>query len=190
MFFVIFFLFVTVLESHGDAATIAVSSLSMASSLNDLTSKKKGIISKFFSSDDEFCLEQVMLITKSEMNENGATKIHIVIVYDKELLRELAKMSANRYFQSVEQLQKDFPDKFKVIGAELVAKDRIIPWKSIDYPHEHMSPVGGLIFASYSNSGEHRAIIPNYVKLKIIFEQKDFRIEYEDKDNDEDDDES
>lgn len=186
MFFIIFFLFVTVLDSYGDVATIAVSSLSMASSVNDLTSKKKGIISKFFSSNDEFCLEQVMLVTKAEMNEMGAVKVHIVVVYDKELLRELAQMSASRYFQAVEQLQKDFPDKFKVIGAELVAKDRVIPWKSIDYPHEHMTPVGGLIFASYNNSGEHRAVIPNYVKLKIIFEKKDFRIEYEDKDEDED----
>jgi hypothetical protein len=65
----------------------------------------------------------------------------------------------------------------------LVAKERIVPWKKVEYPVDHMTPLVGYVFAKYSGSGEYRSKIPpTYKKVKITFEKKNFRVDYEDKD--------
>jgi hypothetical protein len=138
----------------------------------------------FFAPRGGTALEEVMLSTEEDMNDRGAVKMHIIIVYEEELAEELMKMSADNYFRSVDQLVKDHPDKIKIFEWELVAKKRITPWQKIEYPADHMTPVAGYIFAKYSGIGEYRARIPqSYKRIKIIFERKNFRIVYEDKDD-------
>jgi hypothetical protein len=133
---------------------------------------------KFFTAKGGLVLEKIMLSVKKDMNDNGAVRVHVVIIYEKELIRELSRMSADHYFRNIDQLTKDHPDKLKIYEWELTAKERIIPYKEIEYPAEHMTPLAGYIFARYSGTGEHRAQIPpTSKKIKIIFEKKNFRIE-------------
>jgi hypothetical protein len=101
-----------------------------------------------FSSKGSVALEQVMFVLDEDMNEKGATKVHLVIVYEKELLGELKKMSASAYFSAVKQLTKDHPDKMKVFEWTFVAKKRVTKW--IDVPHNtsFLTPLGGFIFAN------------------------------------------
>ncbi len=185
-FLVIFVVFLSFSEIFAETATMsAVMGLSAANSLDSITSrKKKGWISSFFS-DDDFDLEEVMVITKPDMNNHGAMKAHMVIVYDKELMRELSSMTSYRYFEMVDQLIKDYPDKMKIYSWNLIAEDRIRRWQKIDTLKGTMSPLGGFVFADYhDNVGAHRARIPNYAKIKITFERSDFVIDYEDKELD------
>ncbi len=173
-------------EVIADTATMsAVMGLSAADSLDNITSrKKKGWISSFFS-DNDFELEQVMVVTKPDMNNYGAMKAHMVIVYDRELMRELSVMTSYRYFEMVDQLIKDYPDKMKIYSWDLIAEDRIRRWQKIDTLKGTMTPLGGFIFADYhDNVGAHRARIPNYEKVKITFGRSDFVIDYEDKELD------
>ncbi len=185
-FLVVFVSLFSFSEIFADTAVMStVMGLSAADSLDNITSrKKKGWISSFFS-DNDFELEQVMVITKPDMNNHGAMKAHLVIVYDKELMRELSVMTAYRYFEMVDQLIKDYPDKMKIYSWDLIAEDRIRRWQKIDTLKGTMSPLGGFIFANYHGSvGAHRARIPNYEKVKITFGRSDFSIDYEDKELD------
>jgi hypothetical protein len=161
-----------------------VMAMSAASSLKTFTDKKDSKIGDFFSAKGGLILEEIMLSVEEEMNDRGAVKVHLVIVYEQELVGELMKMSAHHYFSSVDQLVKDYPDKIKVFEWELVAKKRVMPWTKVEYPVDHMIPLAGYIFAKYSGSGEHRARIPpSYKKVKVTFEKKSFRVDYEDKDD-------
>ena len=180
---VAFFCFAEVLAA---TATIsAVMGLSAADSLDNITSrKKKGWISSFFS-DNDFELEEVLVVTKSNMNNSGAMTAHMVIVYDHELMQRLSNMTSHEYFKTVNQLIKDFPDKMKIYSWELTAENRIRRWQKIDTLKGTMTPLGGFIFADYhDNVGVHRARIPNYEKVQITFGHSDFVIDYEDKELD------
>jgi hypothetical protein len=129
-------------------------------------------------------IEEVMLEVEENMNNNAAVKVHIVIIYDPELVRELMKLSSYQYFRDIEQLVKDYPDKIKIYEWELVAKKRLIPWAKLEYPDEHMEPLAGFIFAGYSGNRQYRAKIPpTFKKVKIILKKDDFSVDYEDKSN-------
>lgn len=129
-----------------------------------------------FSSKGKVALEQVMFVVDEDMNEKGAVKVHLVIVYEKELLAELKKMSASAYFSGVKQLTKDHPDKMKVFEWTFVAKKRVTKW--IDVPHDtsFLTPLGGFIFANYTSPGDHRASMPEACKkMKVHFQKKEFK---------------
>lgn len=180
---VLFCLFLTEINAIPPAVAGGVMAISAATSLHTLTEKKSSLFGGLFASNNGISLEEIMFSVEEDMNDRGAVKVHVVIVYNKELAEELSKMSANHYFQCIDQLIKDHPDRIKIFEWELVAKKRIFPWKEIKYPRDHMDPLYGFIFAKYSGSGEYRAKIPpSYKKVKVTFEKKNFRIDHEDKD--------
>ena len=149
-----------------------------------ILSSVSGAFGDFFASKGGVNIEQIMLVTDEKMNHGGALTAHLVIVYEKELIGELKQMSSRQYFQMKDQLIKDYPDKLKVFEWELAAKKRIIPWTDVNYPIDHMVPVAAFIYANYNSVGEHRAKIPpSYEKVKVTFESNDFKIDYEDKAN-------
>jgi hypothetical protein len=176
----IVFLF-TFLCINIDVLAIAIGgvmAMSAASSLKTLTDSKSSFFSKIFASKGGLALEEVMLSVEENMNNRGAVKLHIAIVYEKELVIELMKMSAEEYFRHIKQLIKDHPDKMKIFEWELVAKKRITSWKKLDYPTDDMTPLAGIIFAKYHGPGVHRERIPaSCEKIKIIFESDNFRVE-------------
>jgi hypothetical protein len=158
--------------------------LSAAASLKTLKGDSDFGLTGMFSAKGGLSLEEVMLSVKENMNNNGAVRAHLVVVYDVELIGELMKKSSEQYFRNVDQMVKDYPDKVKIFEWELVAKEQDIPWAKIEYPDKHMTPLAGFVFAKYSGSGEHRARIPpTYKKVKITFKKDKFEIDYEDKDN-------
>ncbi len=165
----------------GGAAMTAIAGISAADSMDRITKgKNKGWVSSFLS-DNEFPLEEIMVVTEADMNNRGAMKAHLVIVYDKELLHELSTMSSRRYFNMVDQLIRDHPDKMKIYSWDLIAEDRIRPWQKINTLKETMNPLGGFMFADYNNSMmEQRARIPYYEKIKVVFKKDTFNIVYED----------
>ncbi|MDR1982460.1 MAG: hypothetical protein LBQ08_01515 [Holosporaceae bacterium] len=182
-FYFIFYIFLfSNVNASSVTATGGIMAMTAASSLKTLTEKNDSMLSDFFAPKGGVTLEEVMLSTEEDMNDRGAVKVHMIVVYEQELVEELMKMSAYHYFRSIDQLIKDHPDKIKIFEWELVAKKRITPWQKVEYPSDHMTPLAGYIFAKYSGTGEYRAKIPpSYKKVKITFERKNFRVDYEDK---------
>jgi hypothetical protein len=132
------------------------------------------MLGEILSAKSGVSLEEVAISVEEDMNNSGALKVHVVIVYEESLAEELRKMSSRTYFRMVDQLVKDYPDKMKILEWELVAKKRLIPATKVKYPSDHMTPLAAFVFADYSSPGEHRARIPNYCeKVKIILNKED-----------------
>jgi len=86
-------------------------------------------------------------------NGNSPLPVDFVMVSEKKLLPEIAKLSAKDWFERRVQLTRDFPTQVKVVSWEWV-------------PGYHVGPItievmggtkAGFFFANYSNAGEHRA---------------------------------
>jgi type VI secretion system protein len=154
-----------------------VMALSAASSLDTLTSKKDSMLGDIFSSKEGVTLEKIRVSTEEDMNSKGAVKVHIVIVYDREVAGILKTMSASEYFKRVDQLIRDNQDKMKIFEIELVAKKRSVPMEDLEYPTDHLTPVACYIFANYSSPGEHRARIPDsWEGINMSLEKDDFHV--------------
>ncbi|MDR0677887.1 MAG: hypothetical protein LBF57_04455 [Holosporaceae bacterium] len=155
------------------------------SSIKTLTEGKDGeesIIGKVFGDLFEtrggIILEKLMISVEKDMNNNGAVELHLVVVYDKELMVELLRMPAHEYFHRVDQLIKDYPDKMKIFKWELVANERLYPWANIKYPGDNMTPLAGFIYAKYSSLGEHRIRVPpSKKKIKLIMGKNDVKLD-------------
>ncbi len=181
-FFVVLFLFFSYFEIF---ASNALTSAFMGTSVMDFVDRRieKKNRDWFWSifSDNDFSLENIMIVTEAGMNNSGAMKVHLVIVYSKEILQILGTVSARQYFSMIDQLIKDHPDTMKIYSWTLIAENRIRGWQPINTLKESMNPLGGFIFADYDNSAAvHRARIPDYEKVKVTFGRNDFKIEYED----------
>ena len=133
-----------------------------------------------FSAEGNLVIKQVMFVIDEDVNQNAAVKIHIVIVYEKELITALKVMPASRYFTAVEQLKKDHPDKIKVFEWTFVAKKRITAWIDIPYDDSFLTPLGGFVFINYDqrvSPGENRAVIPkSWKKMKINCRRSSFDV--------------
>ncbi|MCR5224995.1 MAG: hypothetical protein K6C34_02830, partial [Alphaproteobacteria bacterium] len=98
--FVVFLLSLAPIRGYADAAggVIAMTAVNEANKL-----KNNSMFGDFFAQKGGVNIEQIMLVTNEKMNQQGAVKVHLVIVYERELVGELAKMSATQYFQNVDQ---------------------------------------------------------------------------------------
>ena len=182
-FFVVLFLFFSYFEIF--SSTNALTGAFMGTSVMDFVDRRieKKNRDWFWSifSDNDFSLENIMIVTEAGMNNGGAMKVHLVIVYSKEILQILGTVSAHQYFSMIDQLIKDHPDTMKIYSWTLVAENRIRGWQPIETMKESMTPLGGFIFADYDNStAVLRARIPDYEKIKVNFGRNSFKIEYED----------
>ncbi|MDR3180112.1 MAG: hypothetical protein LBT70_04425 [Holosporaceae bacterium] len=166
----------------GGGIESAVIGLSAASSVKALDDKDFFGLGSAFSSKEKVNIEAVMFCIEENMNNNGAVKVHLVIVYDeKELVGEFSKMTAREYFRSIKQLKKDHPDKMKIFKWEFKAEKKMSPWVPIKHNTSELTPLKGFVFASYDSIGEHRAIIPSFCKkMKITMKEKEFEIEQAD----------
>jgi hypothetical protein len=85
--------------------------------------------------------------TAETANQNQPVAMDVVLVYNKQLLQELLKMSANDWFEKRDQIKRDDP------------KAR-----------------AGIIFAHYFSRGEHRARIDPHTSIMVELLDKDFSV--------------
>lgn len=166
--------------------------LSVVASLNSLTDKKDSFLDKVLGDKPKIALKKVMLSIDEDMNNTGAVKMHLTIVYDQALMKELQGLKSDEYFRRIDQIIKDYPDKIKIFAWELVAKKRLVPLADVEYQTDQLTPLAGFIFVNYSGAGEHRAKIHESLeKIKILLQRDDFKVEKsDDKDEHEDEPES
>jgi hypothetical protein len=177
-------LFVWFESATASALSTGIMTASMAASLKTLTNSDSFGLGDIFSPKGGIRLKKVTLSIEKNMNNNGAVRLHLVIVYDPELMAELKKMSSDEYFRRVDQLVKDYPDKVKIMEWQLPAKERTIPLKEIEYPYSHILPLAAYVFASYSTLGEHRGRMPNACKnAKIVLGKNSFSIKNKDEES-------
>src|SRR4051794_525080 len=89
------------------------------------------------------------------INQDSPVPVELVIVYDKDLLAQLAGMTARDWFQKREQTRKDHPGDDELVSMSW----EVVPGQSL--PEASLSfgsgARGGLVFADYFAEGAHRA---------------------------------
>ncbi|HKG13188.1 MAG TPA: hypothetical protein VKB12_07605 [Pyrinomonadaceae bacterium] len=90
-------------------------------------------------------------------NGENPVALDVLLVSDKELLKELQKMSASDWFARREQIILDHPKE----GQLVVRRLELVPGQVVE-PSRLVVPSevrAGVVFANYFNPGEHRAVL-------------------------------
>jgi type VI secretion system protein len=108
-------------------------------------------------------------------NENSAVAVDLILVYDKNLLSQLLKLTSKDWFEKRAQIKRDH---LKGEGLDLWSwewvpgqpvQDQKLPLKA--------EAEGGLIFASYYSPGSHRHRFDPFKDIKIRLMEKEFYVE-------------
>lgn len=115
----------------------------------------------------------IQVVVSDSANQNSPIPVDFVMVADKKLLQEVAKLSAKDWFDRRIQVQRDFPTKVQVVSWEWV-------------PGEHGGPIAvevnrgtraAFLFANYSNGGEHRAAVDPKYPVIVSLGADDFSVQ-------------
>jgi hypothetical protein len=115
----------------------------------------------------------IQVVVSDAANQNSPIPVDFVMVADKKLLQEVAKLSAKDWFDRRVQVQRDFPTKVQVVSWEWV-------------PGQHGGPIAvevdrgtraAFLFANYSNGGEHRAAVDPKYPVIVNLGADDFSVQ-------------
>ena len=106
-------------------------------------------------------------------NQNSPIPVDFVMVLDKKLTAEIAKLSAKDWFERRVQIQRDVPNKVQVVSWEWVPGQHVGPI-SIDVAPKAKA---GFLFANYLNGGEHRAYVDVRIPVVATFGPEDFSVQ-------------
>jgi type VI secretion system protein len=150
--------------------SIAVSVLAMGMAACGLPKKAHMPIAGSPTKDPKFSIQ---VIVSDSANQNSPIPVDFVMVGDKKLLQEVAKLSAKDWFDRRTQVQRDFPTKVQVVSWEWV-------------PGQHGGPIAvqiarqtraAFLFANYSNGGEHRAAVDPKTPVIVTLGAEDFSVQ-------------
>jgi len=115
----------------------------------------------------------IQVVVSDSANQDSPIPVDFVMVGDKKLLQEVAKLSAKDWFDRRVQVQRDFPTKVQVVSWEWV-------------PGQHEGPIaveiarglrGAFLFANYANGGEHRAAVDPKTPVIVNLGADDFSVQ-------------
>ncbi|MEN8236384.1 MAG: hypothetical protein ABFQ95_02365 [Pseudomonadota bacterium] len=122
----------------------------------------------------EVWINTVSLVVDQDANDNSATKVDVIIIYQEGLLDKLMGLSAGDYFRMSDQIRSDNP------GALQVFRWEVAPGQCLfDVPVNITKslPVGGIVFARYLSEDPHRIRLGKDRDIQIHLRRKDFSIE-------------
>ena len=102
-------------------------------------------------------------------NNNNPVAMDLVLLLDKNLVKEVAKLSAKDWFERRIQIQRDMPGKSEIVSWEWVPGQSAGPIAVAVNP----ATKGAFVFASYLNPGDHRAAID--VRSPVVIQLQDER---------------
>jgi hypothetical protein len=116
---------------------------------------------------------QMEVRTAETANQNQPVAMDVLLVYNKQLLQELLKMSASDWFDKRDQIKRDDPkgDALSAWSWEWVPGQREL----VELPLQAKARAG-IIFARYFSRGEHRARIDPHTSITVELLDKDFSV--------------
>lgn len=116
-------------------------------------------------------LRTVNISLDSDANNNSATSIDLLIVYNQDLLKVLLSMESKDYFRAVNQLRRDYPDLVDIWHWELTPGQNLK-----DHPVDLRidTPQGAVIFADYYSPGAHRVRLGSFKEINVHLRKVDF----------------
>ena len=105
-------------------------------------------------------------------NENAPIPMDLVMVLDKKAVPEVAKLSSKDWFERRVQVERDHPGKVVVASWEWAPGQHVGPI-SVDVDPEFRA---GFLFANYSNTSDHRAVIDVRSPIVVNLQAEDFSV--------------
>jgi type VI secretion system protein len=106
-------------------------------------------------------------------NQNSPIPMDFVMVSDKKLLQEVAKLSAKDWFDRRIQVQRDYGAKAQVVSWEWVPGEHTGA-VAIDVPGKTMA---AFLFAQYLNAGDHRAAVNVKSPIAVSLGAEEFTVQ-------------
>lgn len=108
-------------------------------------------------------------------NGDNPIALDVLLVSDKELLKELQKMSASDWFAKREQIILDHPKEEQLVVTRLeVVPGQVVEPTLLVVKSEIKA---GVVFANYFNPGEHRAVLdPRARDVQINLEEDKLKV--------------
>ena len=149
-------------------------------SLNSVTS----LFQNFFSQGRKdqqpvrnYKLESICFSTDSTSNQKMPTKIHLVIIYDYELAKDLIKRTAKQYFRMLENLINTHAQFLKIMEWTFPAQEYLSPYIAITYNNKSIKPACIILFTDVGGKkgklgryviSEHTRHLHVYIKNKRL----------------------
>jgi len=118
----------------------------------------------------ELTINSVSIYTDQDANQNSATAVDLVIIYDPNLVNSIGKMSASQYFSNAQQLILDNPTLLDIWHWELVPGQIV----------QAFTPAAGdteayaaYVFANYLTPGDHRLKVAPSGIINILLQKND-----------------
>jgi len=115
----------------------------------------------------------IQLNVSPAANSNNPIPMDLVMVLDKKLVKEVAKLSAKDWFERRVQIQRDYPNLTEVIPWELVPGQHTGSI-SIDI---NVKTQGAFVFARYLLPGDHRAAVDVRVPVVVNLLEEGFTVQ-------------
>ena len=123
--------------------------------------------------DFDICLRSLTLTTTPDCNDDSAISVDLVVIYNINLFKKMMIQSAFEYYQSVQQIQRDFPKMLDVWHWELTP-GQIMPDLEIKLTKE--DPFGAVLFADYQSPGSHRLRMDDSESINILLKKNNFEL--------------
>jgi type VI secretion system protein len=107
-----------------------------------------------------------------ELNGNTPVAVDVLVVYEKDLFKELLKLSARQWFEQREQLLRDNPKRVGSWSWEWVPGQEV---GEITL-ELNLGSAGGIIFADYLAPGEHRQRFDPHEHFRLVLGDSSFSI--------------
>lgn len=109
-----------------------------------------------------------------EANGNSPVAIDLVLVRDKDLIKEISKLSASDWNQRRDQFLLDYPEKKQMIDYRW----EWVPGQQVRCANLPITPKPKAVylFAGYSSKGDHRARIDLRKGLNLKLMAADFEV--------------
>ena len=105
-----------------------------------------------------------------ELNGNTPVAVDVLVVYDKDLLKQLVELSARDWFQQREQILRDNPKRVNSWSWEWVPGQEV-GQITLEF---NLGSAGGLIFADYLVPGEHRLRFDPHEHFRLLLGETSF----------------
>lgn len=118
----------------------------------------------------ELTIDSVSIYTAQDANQNSATAVDLVVIYDQNLVKSIGKMSASQYFSNTQQLLLDNPTLIDIWHWELVPGQIVQAFT----PEEgETKAYAGYVFANYLTGGDHRLKVAPSGIVAILLQKND-----------------
>src|SRR4051794_37938600 len=115
----------------------------------------------------------IQVNVSEDANQNSPVPADLVIIQDKKVAVEVAKLSAKDWFDRRAQITRDFTTKLQVVSWEWVPGQHVGP---IDVDVAART-VGAFLFANYLNGGVHRGYIDVHSPVVVTLGAEEFSIQ-------------